>query len=378
MLRTAINFMKFDKPKSIGIIVGIVISTFLIGQQIGTLHFITTAMSGLIDNSSPGSGDIWVISSATNNVNNLSNIDASLLQQIQSLPGVESTHGIVVTNGNLVMPNGGNLLVTLVGSRAPGFSGGPDPSRIIEGSQSDLIPSKTISSEYFNSTSLSEPLSVGTEVEINGKRALVTVETKNAQSFGGSFTYSSMENARYYGNYPIDKVSIVQVQEKSGVDVDSLIQSINRSFTGIKAWKKGDLSSATVKELLISTNMGVSFGTLVVFAMVAGFFIIGLTLYSSALDRLKDYGVLKAIGAPNKYVRNLILLQALLFALIGYAIAVGLLFGFKSGVANSGLILQLGPVLLVGLLAITLFIAVGGAFFAVYRVNSVEPASVFR
>lgn len=58
MLRTAINFMKFDKPKSIGIIVGIVISIFLIGQQIGTLQFITTAMGGLIDNADPGSGNI--------------------------------------------------------------------------------------------------------------------------------------------------------------------------------------------------------------------------------------------------------------------------------------------------------------------------------
>lgn len=84
------------------------------------------------------------------------------------------------------MPNGENLLVTLVGSRAPRFPGGPNPEKIIEGKQSDLIPSKTVSSEYFNSTSLSQPLSVGTEVEINGKRALVTVETKNAQSFGGA------------------------------------------------------------------------------------------------------------------------------------------------------------------------------------------------
>lgn len=378
MLRTAINFMKFDKPKSIGIIVGIVISIFLIGQQIGTLQFITTAMGGLIDNAGPGSGQIWVISSATSNVNNLSSIDASLINKIQSLPDVESTHGLVVTNGNLVMPNGESLLVTLVGSRAPQFPGGPNPEKIIDGNQGDLIPSKTISAEYFNSTSLSQPLTVGAEVEINGKRALVSVETKNAQSFGGSFAYTSLDNARYYGNTPVNKVSIVQVNVLSGVAPDSVVQAINRSFFGVQAWTKDDLRKATVKELLISTNMGVSFGTLVVFAIISGFFIIGLTLYSSALDRLKDYGVLKAIGAPNKYVRNLILMQAFLFAIIGYVIAIGFLFGFKTGVANSGLILKLGPVLLIGLLVITLFIAVGGALFAVRRVNRVEPASVFR
>lgn len=207
-------------------------------------------------------------------MNNLSDIDASLIEKILSLPDVESTHELVVTNGNLMMPNGKNLLDMLVGSPAPQFPGGPNPNKIIQGKQSDLIPSKTISAEYFNSTSLSQPLTVGTEVEINGKRALVTVETKNAQSYGDSFAYTSFDNARYYGNVPVDKVSIGQVEVRSGVAPDSVVRVINRSFFGVKAWTKDELRKATVKEFLISTNMGVSFGTLVVFAIIGGFFII--------------------------------------------------------------------------------------------------------
>lgn len=111
--------------------------------------------------------------------------------------------------------------------------------------------------------------------------------------------------------------------------------------------------------------MGVSFGTLVVFAIITGFFIIGLTLYSAVLDRLKDYGTLKAIGATNGYVRRLILTQALIFAAIGFVIAVGLLFLFKIGVANAGLTLYLGPWLIAFLLFVTLFISVGGCLFAI-------------
>ena len=41
MLKTAWEFIKFDKPKSIGVIVGILISTFLIGQQLGVFFFLT-------------------------------------------------------------------------------------------------------------------------------------------------------------------------------------------------------------------------------------------------------------------------------------------------------------------------------------------------
>lgn len=124
--------------------------------------------------------------------------------------------------------------------------------------------------------------------------------------------------------------------------------------------------------------MGITFGTLVIFAVITGFFIIGLTMYSSVLDRINDYGTLKAIGARNKYVRKLILTQAVIFALTGFLLAMMLLMGMKQGMANAGLILDFNPPLLGILLFITLLISVGGSLFAIGKINKLEPASVFR
>jgi putative ABC transport system permease protein len=98
-----------------------------------------------------------------------------------------------------------------------------------------------------------------------------------------------------------------------------------------------------------------------VFAIISGFFIIGLTLYSAALDRIKDYGTLKAIGATNSYVRNLILLQSFFFAIIGFVIAFALLLGFKKGVENAGLAINYSTLEILGLFIITLFISMGGS-----------------
>ena len=44
MIRTAFNFIRFDKVKSSGVIIGIVVSIFLIGQQLGILAFLTGLM----------------------------------------------------------------------------------------------------------------------------------------------------------------------------------------------------------------------------------------------------------------------------------------------------------------------------------------------
>jgi putative ABC transport system permease protein len=117
----------------------------------------------------------------------------------------------------------------------------------------------------------------------------------------------------------------------------------------------------------------------VVFAVISGFFIIGLTLYSSAVDRIKDYGTLKAIGATNSYITKLILTQSFLFAVVGFIIAIFLLEGFRMGVTNSGLVISFSFLVYLILFVITVFISVGSSlFFSIRTINHVEPASVFR
>ena len=101
-------------------------------------------------------------------------------------------------------------------------------------------------------------------------------------------------------------------------------------------------------------------------------------MYSSALDRIKDYGTLKAIGASNNYIRKLILIQAILFAVVGYIFAYLLLLGFKSGVAGTGLLVHYRPDVLVGIFVVIVSISVIAATFALRRIKGVEPASVFR
>ena len=101
-------------------------------------------------------------------------------------------------------------------------------------------------------------------------------------------------------------------------------------------------------------------------------------MYSSALDRLKDYGTLKAIGAGNNYISRLILTQAFLFSIVGFLIGFLLLDGFRRGVANSGLIFSFSPLMLLGMFTIIGLISLGGASFALSRIRGVEPAAVFR
>src|SRR5690606_17128623 len=145
---------------------------------------------------------------------------------------------------------------------------------------------------------------MGKPIEINGKRANIGLITRNAQAFGASVMYTSIENARVLGNASPTKVSIIIAQLETDAYKKEVIQDINQLFPQLRAWDAKAIQQSTVNEILVTSNMGMSFGTLVLFAMISGFFIIGLTLYSSALDRIKDYGTLKAIGAKKRYVNR--------------------------------------------------------------------------
>lgn len=378
MFKTAIQFIRFDKAKSIGIIVGIVISIFLIGQQLTTLQFLMDVMAGLINNSKPGAGEIWVIDNSSENTETLTPMDIRFVQEIRSVEGVESTYPVVVASAKMALKNGKSAVVTLVGSEAPLFVGGPDTAKIIEGNIAELANSKTVSIEYFDARKLDPSLRVGSNIEVNGQNAIIKATTMNAQAFGGHYMYTNINSARFLGNFSNDKVSVIVVKLKPGANEQQVINQINHSFFGIRAWDVEKLRSSTVRSILSQTNMGVTFGTLIIFAIVTGFFIIGLTMYSAVLDRIKDYGTLKAIGAKNGYVRRLILMQSIIFSVIGFTIALLLLIILKQGMANQGLTLRMNPKILGSLFLITLLISVGGSLFAIGKINRLEPASVFR
>jgi putative ABC transport system permease protein len=175
------------------------------------------------------------------------------------------------------------------------------------------------------------------------------------------------------------KVNAVAVEISPGFNTDDVVKSINRSIYGIRAWNAKKLEKATVSYITVSSNIGTSIGSLVVFAVISGFFIIGLTLYSSAIDRIRDYGTLKAIGATNWYITKLILTQSFMFAVTGFFLALILLAGFKLGVSKAGLVISYSLLQYFVLFLVTIFISVGSSlFFSIRTIGKVEPASVFR
>lgn len=372
MLQIAFKFILFDKPKSIGALAGAVISIFLIGQQLGIFIFLTNAMGSLVQNNRQY---IWVVDETTTNVNALAPLDVRIGKELQSIPGVKRAYPLVISGASARFQNGKTFGILLIGSQSPGFHGGP--WNLVTGTNEDMIPEGAIITEYFDQNNLGNAV-IGDYFEVNGKKVYVAGQTRGVRSFGGVYTFTTLERARALTGFSPNKVSAFLVERDASHSTAQVVNAVNGAIKGVRAWDPEKFTEETVLTVLKSSGIALSVGTLIVFALISGFVIIGLTLYSAAIDRIRDYGTLKAIGATNGYVRNLILTQATIFSVVGFIIGYSFVEGFRSGVAQAGTYFSFPLWMKFAMFLVTLAIAVAGSFFAISRISKLEPAAVFR
>lgn len=107
---------------------------------------------------------------------------------------------------------------------------------------------------------------------------------------------------------------------------------------------------------------------------VVAVMIVGSVVYLSALDRVRDFAVFKAMGAPDRSVLSGLLAQSLLLSGVAYAIGSAL-----SRVLAPLLPMQaeISGLTYVGLAGIAIAVAVLSSLAAVRRALSVDPALAF-
>ena len=172
-------------------------------------------------------------------------------------------------------------------------------------------------------------------------------------------------------------LSFVLVKARPGQDLDELTARI-RQRTGLAAYTQKGFQKLTYDYYMQNTGIPINFGISVALGFLVGAAIAGQTFYSFTLGNLRQFGVLKAMGASNWTLLRMILLQAAVVGSIGYGLGVGLTSLFGWAMRNTILSFKFPWQLLVySGLGVTL-ICVFAAFFSIRKVIQLEPAMVFK
>lgn len=119
---------------------------------------------------------------------------------------------------------------------------------------------------------------------------------------------------------------------------------------------------------------------MIAIAFLVGTLVVGMVIYSATVERQREYGVLKAIGAHNGVLYRTVVVQALVVAGIGALVGVGI------AAAIAQLIMALRPQFLITLegtaiawsLVTGLAMALLAALVPIRAIAGLAPAEIFR
>jgi putative ABC transport system permease protein len=120
------------------------------------------------------------------------------------------------------------------------------------------------------------------------------------------------------------KISQVWVKVDDPAHVPKVIASLKDQLRGYPIYSMEELTS------LISVNnvpgLRAFITVIILLAIVVGFLVVFLSMYTAVLERTREIGILKALGAAPSYVLNILFRETLLLALAGTVL--GIVFSY--------------------------------------------------
>jgi putative ABC transport system permease protein len=385
MNHIALKMLMGDKGKYIGIIMGLTFASLIMTQQPAIFVGLMSRSYSFI--SDVGLPDIWVMDAKVQFVDDIKPLQDTEIYRVRGISGVEWAMPMYKGLLKVRLTDGTFQTCIVVGLDDSTLIGGPPV--MIEGKIDNLRHSDSVivdidgaRDKLGKSSPLSGeariPLQIGDTVEINDRRAIVAGIAKVTRTFQSQpVIYTTYSRAKSYAPKERKLLSFILVKAKKGQNTTELTRRI-RTATGLAAYTQAEFQELTYEYFMHNTGIPINFGISVLLGFIVGAAIAGQTFYNFTLENLRQFGVLKAMGASNLILLRMILLQAVLVGSIGYGLGVGLtaLFGFA--MRNTILAFKFPWQLLLFSGAGVSLICIFAALISILKVIRLEPAIVFK
>jgi putative ABC transport system permease protein len=219
-------------------------------------------------------------------------------------------------------------------------------------------------------------LKLGDQVEVMGKEFTIVGLSSGTTSWMTSFFFVRKKDAEGL-LLATGATSFLLLSTSERADRDRILQRLNE-FSGVNALTKKEMAANDLK--LFAKVFSTPLRLMVGISFLVGTMIVGLIIYTATVERQREYGVIKAIGARNRFLYQIVLTQALFASITGSALGIVLANGAAQWIMSARpqfLIifdaLDSGQALLAGLV-----MAVIAAVFPTRVVARLAPAEVFR
>jgi putative ABC transport system permease protein len=315
----AIKTLISDRGKLLTALIGVIFSIVLMNVQGGLFVGLIRRAGLLVDR---GEADIWVGHKFMHNVDFPADIPRRWLDRLRTVPGVRCAEPYLVGWADMTLPSGAFESVVVIGVEEKSQLGGV--WNLVEGEPNWILKPDGIVVDRCENQKLEYP-KLGDSRELAGQRATIVGFSQGIMGFLiAPYVFTTYEHAAAYLRKSSDVSSYYLLQLEPGCDVDAVCEAVRQRVPDLDAFPRETYSKISIAFWMTRTGLGLSFGAATLLGLFVGLIMVAQTLYALVLDRLGEFGTLKAIGATERQVFSILFVQAISMALIGSLI--GLVF----------------------------------------------------
>jgi putative ABC transport system permease protein len=373
MVSLARKNLLHDRLRFVITVAGVAFAVTLVLVQVGLFMGLLKKATVTIENAS---ADIWVTSRNTPNVDFAHTFPETGVLRVRGVPGVARADNLVINFMNIQLPSGateGVLAYALDDFRAWNL-----PWKVEEGRLEDLRRGMNMLMDR-SATQRFGPFQVGEYREIAGRRFKIIGTTTGAASFTTApIVFMDLRRAQELRDELTGLTCYVLVKVAPGADPQAVAAEIRRRLPYNDVYTRDEWAARSRAYWVRSTGLGMNMGVTVFLGVLVGIVIVGQTLYTSAVEHIKEFGTVKAIGGSNWDIYRILGEQALIAAVVGFAIGGAMSFAVRPLMAKIHLAVSLEPGFAAAVFVGTVLMCLGAAMFSFRRVASIDPALVFR
>lgn len=373
--------LKRDPLRTAVAILGVVFAVVLVTVEVGMLLGLVRNASLLIDQSR---ADLWVSTVDVQTFDFATPMEQRKRYKIEAIPGVERVEEFNVSYSVWKLPSGGNANCQIIALDEQGQLAAP--LNLVEGSLDALHNQDSVIIDEAERSKLGD-VRLGGYVEIMEHRAKVVGFTRGMRSFTTTpYIFTSLRRGENYGwlttsDRPREKgmASIYfLVKTKPGTDVESVRRAITAAVGDVDVETRDNFSWRTRRYWLFETGVGFGFLAAALLGLMVGGVIVSQALYAMTMEKLPEFGVLKALGASMSEISRVVLDQSLICGGAGLVVGLAASYGVGFAATGAGTSIEIPLVLIGGVAVLTILLCSAAALVSIIRLRHLEPGMVFR
>jgi putative ABC transport system permease protein len=322
------------------------------------------------------SADIWVTSHETPNVDFAHSFPETTVLRIRGVAGVARADNLLIQFMNIQLPSGAEEGCLVYG--LSDFEAWSLPWNVQGADVADLKRGRYILMDRSAERRFG-PFEIGEYREIVGRRFKIIGTTRDAASFTTApIVFMDFRNAQELLQTLTGKTQYVLVKTAPGADPQAVAAAIRRIAPYNDVYTSDEWARRSRAYWIVSTGLGMNMGITVFLGVLVGIVVVAQTLYTSAVEHVKEFGTVKAIGGSNWDIYRILGEQALIAAVVGYLLGAALSFGMRPLMAKLYLNVLVSPGFAGAVFVGTVLMCLGAAMLSFRRVSSIDPALVFR